>query len=290
MLEYCDIILESISAELLPILSASIQRASRLFSEKILTTPSRPADAVIQGLEKLALSRGIKIEEIDRIFHATTLATNAVIERKGAKAGLITTAGFEDVLDIRKGLRYNQYDLNIQIPKPYVPRHLRRGVSERMFASGEIRNKLDPVELEKCVSELVDERIESLAICFLHSYANPLHEKRAKELVSTKFPNLTVSCSHEITSQAREYERTSTTVIDAYIKPIIHEYIDDLSMRLSELGFSGKLLLMTCTGGVVEVELSEKYSGTTSRVWSCCWCFDGSEYCQETRPSGDVFI
>ena len=89
-----------------------------------------------------------------------------------------------------------------------------------MFASGEIRNKLDPVELEKCVSELVDERIESLAICFLHSYANPVHEKKAKELVSAKFPNLTVSCSHEITSQAREYERTSTTVIDAYIKPV----------------------------------------------------------------------
>ncbi|HXQ92843.1 MAG TPA: hydantoinase/oxoprolinase family protein, partial [Nitrososphaerales archaeon] len=232
-------------------------KTSRLFSEKILTTPGRPADAVMQGLQKLVLSRGIKIEEIDRIFHATTLATNAVIERKGVRTGLVTTAGFEDVLDIRKGLRYNQYDLNIQIPKPYVPRFLRRGVSERMFASGEIRNNLDPTEFEKCVSELVDENIESVAICFLHSYANPVHERKAKDLVRDKFPNLVVSCSHEITSQAREYERTSTTVIDAYIKPIIQEYIDDLTRRLSELGFSGKLLLMTCTGGIVDIEVAK---------------------------------
>jgi len=232
-------------------------KGSRIFAEKILTTPDRPADAVIHGLEKLASSHGFDNKEISRILHATTLATNAVIERKGAATGLLTTKGFEDVLDIRKGLRYNQYDLNIQVPKPYVPRYLRRGISERVLASGEIRTKMDEKDVKERAQELVNEGIESLAICFLHSYANFEHEKRAREIVHENFPKLFVSCSHEITSQAREYERSSTTVIDAYIKPLIQSYIEDLRNRLARLDFSGKLLLMTCTGGVVEIDIAE---------------------------------
>jgi N-methylhydantoinase A len=170
----------------------------------------------------------------------------------------LTTAGFEDVLDIRKGMRYNQYDLKIQIPKAYVPRYLRRGVNERVLASGEVKKDLSESEVIEQVRQLVNEGISSLAVCFLHSYANPDHERRAKEIVARNFPNLTVSISSEITAQAREYERTSTTVVDAYIKPIIERYIDDLTKRLGDLGFGGKLLIMTCSGGVVDTTIAKK--------------------------------
>ncbi len=227
-------------------------KTNSLSTEKILTTPDRPADAVIQGLSNLESKRGIRLNEIGRLLHATTLATNALIERKGARTGLLTTSGFEDVLDIRKGMRYNQYDLKIQFPKAYVPRFLRRGIHERILASGKVRNEISQTEVVDQVKDIVAEGIESLAICFLHSYANSSHERRALEIIKANFPNLRVSISSEITSQAREYERTSTTVADAYIKPIIERYIDELTKRLVDLGFLGKLLIMTCSGGMVE--------------------------------------
>ncbi len=230
----------------------------RMFSEKVLTTPDRPADGVIQGLQKLTMNNKFKLDQVGTTLHATTLATNAVIERKGARTGLLTTSGFEDVLDIRKGLRYNQYDLKIQLPKPYVPRYLRRGASERILASGEVYKELDEKSVLEGVRQLVNEGIESLAISFIHSYANSSHEKRAKEIASAEFPHLAISVSHEVTAQAREYERTSTVVVDAYIKPIIQTYLDDLSVRLEKLGFRGKLLIMTCSGGVVEIALAKK--------------------------------
>jgi N-methylhydantoinase A len=228
-------------------------KTGALTSEKILTTPDHPEDAVIQGLSSLESKQGIKLNQIGRLLHATTLATNALIERKGALTGLLTTAGFEDVLDIRKGMRYNQYDLKIQYPKAYVPRYLRRGISERVLASGEVRRELSESEVIEQVKDLVSQnRIESLAVCYLHSYANPSHEIKTKEIVAKNFPELSVSISSEITAQAREYERTSTTVADAYVKPIMDRYIDELDKRLDRLGFQGKLLIMTCSGGMVE--------------------------------------
>ena len=162
-------------------------KSSILYSEKILTTSDRPADAVLQGLESLASKYGISLEKVSRIHHATTLATNAVIERKGATTGLLTTSGFEDSLDIRKGLRYNQYDLNIQVPQPYVPRYLRRGISERVLVSGEVHLEMETTDVEERARELVQEGVKSLAICFLHSYANAEHEKRAREIVNQTF-------------------------------------------------------------------------------------------------------
>lgn len=234
-------------------------KSRSLFSEKVLTTSARPADAVIQGLEKLSTNHGVHLDQIDRILHATTLATNAVIERKGAKTGLLTTSGFEDVLDIGKGLRYNQYDLKLQFPAPYVPRFLRRGIRERLLSSGEIHVAIEESDVVEATQKLVDGGITSLAIAFLHSYANPVHELRAKEIVQSRFPRLFVSASHEVTSQPREYERTSTVVIDAYIKPVIRNYIEDLSKRLEQMGFSGKLLIMTCSGGMVETSTAKNF-------------------------------
>ncbi|HKW05224.1 MAG TPA: hydantoinase/oxoprolinase family protein [Nitrososphaerales archaeon] len=234
------------------------KKSRRLFAEKVLTTPSRPADAVIQGLSKLSVTKEVLPNQIEKIYHATTLATNAVIERKGAKTGLLTTHGFEDVLDIGKGLRYNQYDLKLQFPPPYVPRFLRRGVKERILASGETYEEMKEEEILSLTEELVDLGIISLSICFLHSYANPEHEIRTRSIIQRNFPDLFVSVSHEVTSQIREYERTSSTVIDAYVKPLVHGYLEDLSGKLEQIGFVGKLLIMTCTGGMVETSAAKK--------------------------------
>jgi N-methylhydantoinase A/oxoprolinase/acetone carboxylase beta subunit len=227
-------------------------KAHRILTEKVLTTPENPADAVIQGFTLLQSKQGVELREMQRILHATTLATNAVIERRGARTGLLTTSGFEDLLDIRKGMRYDQYDLKIQVPKAYVPRFLRRGVSERMLASGRELRALSASEVIENVGQLVAEGVDSLAVSFLHSYANPAHERMAKDIVSKNFPNLSISISSEVTTQVREYERTSTTVVDAYVKPVINGYLDQLERRLTtELGFVGNILIMTCSGGVV---------------------------------------
>lgn len=228
------------------------KKSRKLFTEKVLTTPGRPAEAVIQGLRNLSEKSGISPNQIEKICHATTLATNAVIERKGATTGLLTTRGFEDVLDIGKGLRYDQYDLKLQFPPPFVPRFLRRGVKERILASGETRENLAEDEVLNQTKELVDLGISSIAICFLHAYSNPEHEIRARSIIQKNFPELLVSVSHEVSSQIREYERTTSTVIDAYVKPLVHGYVEDLSNRLEQIGFVGKLLIMTCTGGMIE--------------------------------------
>jgi N-methylhydantoinase A len=231
--------------------------SGKLYTDKVFTTAS-PADAVFDGFARLDRGYDVELSNTRTILHATTLATNALIERRGASTGLLTTKGFEDILDIRKGLRYNQYDLKIRMPKPYVPRFLRRGVSERMLASGEPLHSLDPSDVLRAAQELVSDGVRSLAISFLHSYANPRHEIEAERVLRENFPDLPVSVSHNVTSQAREYERTSTVVVDAYVKPIISRYLEDLTKRLGEAGFEGKVYIMTCSGGVVDALVAKQ--------------------------------
>ena len=265
-------------------------KESRFLADKVLTTPERPANGVFQGLDQLKTDHGVNPERIGKVLHATTLATNALIERKGSLTGLLTTSGFEDLLDIRKGLRYNQYDLKLQVPDPYVPRFLRRGISERTLASGKILRDLKESEVVNRARELISEGITSLAISFLHSYANPQNEIRAKEMVLKNFPRLSVSVSHEVTSQAREYERTSTTVVDAYIKPIIKDYVNDLSQRLIERGFNGSLLIMTCSGGVGRTGAGKARSRPASGVGSGCRSFCCVQDRERASNKGRFFI
>jgi N-methylhydantoinase A len=229
-----------------------------VYTEKILTTPDSPAKAVIEGLQALGSKHGVGIDETGTLLHATTLASNAVIERKGVVTGLLTTTGFEDVLDIAKGLRYDQYDLKIQLPLPYVPRSLREGIDERVLADGRVHQAPSEQQVVQAARELVEMGIRSLAICLLHSYANPAHELKVRELIQREFPSLPVSLSHEVSPQIREYERMSTTVIDAYTKPIVREYLSDLADRLERIGFVGKLLIMTCSGGVIDRQVAER--------------------------------
>lgn len=191
------------------------------------------------------------------MVHATTLATNALIERKGARTGLLTTQGSESTLDIRKGLRYDQYDLSLQFPAPLVPRYLRRGVAERILWDGQVRGQLKARAVERALDVLVrDERIESLAVCLLHAYANPAHEALIRRIAARRFPRLPVSLSSELAPQIREYERMSTTVVDAYVKPLVQRYLRRLQSGLVRRGLRGPVLMMTCSAGVIPVDVA----------------------------------
>jgi N-methylhydantoinase A len=184
------------------------------------------------------------------VVHGTTLATNALIERKGARTALLTTAGFRDAVEIRHEGRYDMYDLFIEPPAPLVPRHLRCEVPERLFADGTVLRPLDEEAARRVIAALLDEGVEAVAICLLHAYVNPVHERRLAELVRIANPTVPVCCSSEVVPEIREYERTSTTTANAYVGPMVARYIADLEARLAERGIPGQLYIMQSSGGV----------------------------------------
>lgn len=226
----------------------------RQYSRKVLTTHDDPIRAVMTGIDQILQSNRIEPAAIQRVVHAaTTLFTNALIERKGATTGLVTTEGFRDSLEIGRELRYELYDLQIEKAAPIVPRHLRLAVQERVTVGGEIMTALDEVRLIERVEHLVAAGATSLAIVFLHSYANPVNEIGAAEIVRKRFPDLFVTTSHEVVREIREYERASTTVINAYIKPLAHRYLESVHALMRDRGISAALLLMLSNGGLTHV-------------------------------------
>lgn len=225
----------------------------RQYSRKVLTTHDDPARAVMDGVEQILKSHRIEAFAIERVVHATTLFTNALIERKGAVTGLLTTQGFRDSLEIARELRYELYDLQIDNPPPIVPRHLRMEVRERSGADGSVITELDEEGLFASTQKLVDAGVTSVAIVFLHSYANPANELAASRIVQKRFPQLFVTTSHEVVRQIREYERASTTVINAFFKPLAHRYLEDLTVRMAGIGIPATLLLMLSNGGLTHV-------------------------------------
>ena len=222
-------------------------------SGKVLTTHGDPSDAVVDGMAAMIRANAIAPASIVRVVHATTLFTNALIERKGARTGLITTEGFRDTLEIARERKYDIYDLFIEMPVPPVPRDRIVEVAERMRADGSVKRALDVEALKRAVDGLVGQGIESLAICFLHAYANPAHERLAAQLISTWHPQLMVSTSHEVAPVIREYERTMTTVVNAYIMPLAGRYLDSLAARLAALGIPAPLFLMLSNGGLTHL-------------------------------------
>jgi N-methylhydantoinase A len=190
-------------------------RGGELVLAKTLTTPANPTAGVATALE-LAHTQ---LDEIDEFLHGSTMAINTVLERKGARTALLTTEGFRDVYEIGRGNRPDAFDINFQRPQPLVPRRLRLEVSERLNARGEVLTPLDEVAVLALGRQLVNEGIEAVAVCFLHSYANPVHEALAGRLLRQAYPSLFVTLSHEILREFREYERTSTTVLNAYVGP-----------------------------------------------------------------------
>jgi N-methylhydantoinase A len=217
---------------------------------KLLTTPKEPAQAVEQGVVALLHDAASAPASVSTLIHGTTLATNAVIERKGAMAGLLTTAGFRDALEIGREGRYDMYDLFIDPPAPLVPRHLRLEVTERVLADGGVLTPLDEESARAAVSALLAAGVEAIAVSLLHAYRNPAHERALAALVSRMAPGLPVSCSSEVVPEIREFERTSTTVANVYVMPLMARYLDDLERKIHQLGITGNFYMMLSSGGI----------------------------------------
>ena len=226
---------------------------------KVLTTPRDPAEAVLSGLSSLLKERTIPADAIAHLVHGTTLITNAIIERKGAKTGLITTKGFRDALEIGRERRYDIYDISLENPEPLVPRYLRREVDERLDNTGQVVTPLDADDALQVIQGLVDAGVEALAVCLLHSFRNPEHELRIKQLVSQHFPDLVISLSCEVMPEIREYERTSTTVANVYVKPMARTYLNKLNADLRTLGLPRDMFIMLSNGGITSCAIAGDY-------------------------------
>ena len=226
---------------------------------KISSTPDDPGRAVMAGLEKLLAQAGIEGSAIDSVLHATTVATNAVLERKGAKTGLITTKGFRDVLIIGRQKRYETYDLYMDKPEPLVPRRHIAEVVERMDFEGNMVTPLDMASVDTAIDSLQSAGIETIAVSLLHAYANPRHEQAVRARINERLPGLPVSLSSEISPKFREYERTSTAVANAYVKPIVGRYMDRLDDALKQKGYTGGLFVMQSSGGLVTPDIAKEF-------------------------------
>ena len=210
--------------------------------------------------------------KLDELIHGTTLVINSIIERKGARTGLITTKGFRDVLEIGREIRYAPYDIFAEFPKPLIPRKYRLEVDERIRSDGTILKALDPEEARRVVRTLLDMGVESVAVCLLNSFENPSHELMIREILGIEAPGISVSISYYVLPQIKEYERTSTTVTNAYVKTLTGRYLSKLAGRLESIGFDGKLFIMLSSGGITSVETAAEFpvriieSGPTAAV------------------------
>nr|WP_245214408.1 hydantoinase/oxoprolinase family protein [Pararoseomonas indoligenes] len=229
------------------------------WTAKVLTTPAAPEKGVLEGIRAVLAKAGMGPADVSLFIHGTTLATNAVIERKGARTALLTTEGFRDVLALGNESRYDQYDLNITLPQPLVPRRWRLPVPERLDNEGRVLLPLDTAAVREAVTFMKAEGIESLAIGFLHAFVNPTHERQAAEIVRDLWPELPVSLSSEVSPEMREWERFSTTAANAYVQPLMMGYLHRLRAGLSEAGFTCPLYLMLSGGGLTTLETAARF-------------------------------
>src|SRR5215472_4217761 len=218
------------------------------------TTPADPSIGVLDGLELLAetlgRARAALLAETDRIVHGTTVATNALLERRGAKVGLLTTEGHRDVIEMREGLKDDRYNLRLPPPDQLVPRKLRLRVRERMRADGRVETPLDQASLDRAIAVLERERVEAVAVCYLHSWRDPRHERATRDALLRNLPEAYISLSSEVLPQIKEFERVSTTVVNAYVGPALSRYLGELERRLAEAGYAGPTLIIQSHGGV----------------------------------------
>ena len=233
---------------------AVLETAGGRFTRKVLTTPANPAEGFMTAVAAVLAAGETAPGAIDLILHGTTLATNALIERKGAKTALIVTEGHRDSLEMAYENRFDQYDIHAERPAPLVPRDLRWPVAERMDWRGRVLTPFDEETLAAWLPEIERQGIESLAVGLLHAYANPAHERRIAEIVTAAYPDLFVSLASEVCPEVREYDRQSTTVANAYVRPLMARYLADLEARLAAGGFACPCLLMTSGGSLVTIE------------------------------------
>lgn len=241
-------------------------------TNKCLTTPSDPSDAIEQGIRELDEKLPGFLDQVEEIIHGTTLVINAIIERKGARTALITTRGFRDVLELGREKRYDAYDIFSEYPEPIVPRPDRVEIDERIMADGRVLKAVDEKEAMAVLEKLKKDGIQSIAVCFINSYENPVNERRMKEIIEREAPDLFLSTSIEVLPEIKEYERSCTTAVNAYVKPITYWYLNKLINRLGTIGFQGKLFIMLSSGGITSVETAKEFpvriieSGPTAAV------------------------
>ena len=236
-----------------------LEKDSARYTAKVLTTPRAPEEGVGQGIEGVLAQSGVTPGEVSLIIHGTTLATNALIERKGVITALVTTEGFRDSIEMGSESRFEQYDINMEKPLPLVPRRRRFPVAERLNAAGEVILPLDEAAVAALVEPLKEHDVESVAIGFLHSYVNPAHERRAHEILSAALPDVTFTLSSEVAPEMREYERFSTACANAYVQPIMARYLRRLEAGLKAEGFTCPLFVMLSGGGVADIETGIRF-------------------------------
>ncbi len=237
----------------------ALEIGERRFTGKILTTPHAPEEGVLAALRSVTAEAGVEPGEVGVIIHGTTLATNALIERKGARTALLTTEGFRDVVEIRHENRFEQYDVNIDLPPPLVPRRLRLPIRERIDAQGEVLVALDESSVARAIEALAAQQVEAVAVGLLHSFTNPDHERRVGDAIARRLPQLAVTLSCEVSPEMREYERFSTACANAYLQPLIGRYVAKLDRELVRAGFRCPLLLMTSGGGITTSETAIRF-------------------------------
>jgi N-methylhydantoinase A len=237
---------------------------------KVLTTHGNLAEGVIAGIDRILEMVSASFEQVGYLVHGTTIGTNALIERKGAQTGLITTEGMRDILDIGRIERPDAglYDIFVDTPQPLVPRYLRREVRERVGVDGAVVIPLDEETAREEVRFLKEQAVEAIAICFIFSFRNPAHEQSVREICQEVFPEATVSISSEIAPEFREFERTSTTVISAYLQPVLDRYLDNLEGQLKERYGKVDLRIMQASGGSMTTEDAR---GRAVKLWAGRW-------------------
>ncbi|GEP58925.1 hydantoinase/oxoprolinase family protein [Reyranella soli] len=255
-------------------------RTRSLRLEKTLTTPHDPSEGIFEGLALLAEQTGTLLPDAAKLVHGTTLVINALIEQKGVKTALLTTVGFRDVIEMRNELRYDVYDLQIDYPKPLVPRALRFEVAERTLVDGRVQTAPDPSEIQAIAAMLRAAGVRSVAVCFLHAYANATNERAVARVLAEHAPELAVSLSSDVLPQIKEYERTSTTTANAYVKPVVAKYLQRITDGLAERGFGGDFYVMQSGGGVVATGVAQEFpikileSGPAGGVAAARWWGD----------------
>ncbi len=242
---FTDFVLQSPSGELL--------------TGKRLTSYPDPSEACLAGLDELIARSGVGWDDVAQAVHGTTLGSNIVIERKAKGVGLLTTRGFRDVLIIGREKRYQVYDLQIEKPAPLIRRRFIGEVAERVLADGRVREPLDEADARRAIRELVGRGVTTLAVCLLHAYLNPVHERRLAQLCAEEAPHVVVTMSHDVSPTFREYERTSTTVVNAYVMTAVREYLRGLAAQMGARGYHGQLFVMQSSGGVATAEAMQRY-------------------------------
>lgn len=237
------------------------ENKNEIYITKVSSTPENPNQAVVRGMEKIIKEKNIDPTQVRFFIHGTTVATNALLEKKGASSALITTRGFADVLHIGRQERPNIYDNKVRRPNPLIPRYLRFEVEERLDHKGHVLSELKEKEVEKIASKLTAEGVKSVAVCLLHSYKNPVHEKKIKEIMEGR--NFYITLSSDILPEFREYERMSTTVINAYVMPIMNRYIEILESELKKYHLKSHLYIMQSNGGVITAQDAREVSART---------------------------